>query len=67
MGHLVSRLLQNGIDSKASLKAAWKRNKELLKPELAAWLKKGHTSALLAVWQHLLSESQSKVGKQIKR
>ena len=66
VGQLVSRLLQHGIDARASLKAAWKRNKELLKPELAAWLKKGHTSALLAAWPDLLSESQHKAGKKIK-
>ncbi len=58
VGLLVSQLRGAGVDSRAKLRAAWKRNPGLLKKEVAAWMKKGETASLQAIWLLLVGESQ---------
>lgn len=59
IGRLTSALLAAGIDSRASLCAAWQRNSRLLQPELTAWMKKGQAAALLQIWPKLQEESKA--------
>jgi len=63
VGLLASALRSGGLDGRAKLRAAWKRNPGLLKKELGGWMKKGETAALQAVWPLLLAECQGKAPK----
>ena len=63
VGLLVSTLVSGGIDSRRKLRAAWKRNPGLLRKEMAAWMKKGESAALQAIWPLLLAECQGKASK----
>jgi len=63
VGLLVSSLRNGSLDSKVKLQAAWKRNPNVLKKELAAWMKKGETASLQAVWPHLVADCQQNAGK----
>ena len=60
VGSLNLVLSSSKIDSKSTLRAAWKRNSSLLKREVAAWLKKGEVSKLQSLWPQLQAESQAK-------
>ena len=60
VGLLVSALRSGGLDSRRKLCAAWKRNPGLLRKEMGAWMKKGETAALQALWPLLLAECQGK-------
>lgn len=66
VAQLVSRLLAHNIDSRASLAAAWRNDKGLLKPELAAWMKAGSVEALVENWPQLLAESRKSSRKLLK-
>jgi len=56
---LISALKGQGVDSKASLAAAWKSNPDFLKQELEQWMQKGAGGRLENLWKELLRESSA--------
>lgn len=55
---LISALLSYKIDSRAALGAAWRREGNLLKPEMAAWMRRGDLEVLIRIWPRLVKDSQ---------
>ncbi len=57
VGELLAALERRGVDSRASLAAAWRVDPGFLRPQLALWVHKQRQQRLAAVWPKLLQEA----------
>lgn len=57
VGELLAALEARGVDSRAALAAAWRRDPSFLRPQLALWVAKARQGALTQLWPRLLQEA----------